>query len=146
MKTIAAILLLSCCALAQDKRAISRAEVGCGPQNEKYEVKTDESQHPAPTPEDGKALVYFVADGHLTSVFGFDEKWEGAVDGGRYFFVPIDPGEHHVCAMLQSVLPRRGPSRLLKKVRLASDSSPVALVLCCESIFSGCFCSAARPN
>ena len=107
MKTIATILLLSCCALAQDKRAISRAEVGCGPQDEKYEVKTDESQHPAPTPEDGKALIYFVADGHLTSVFGFDEKWEGAVEGGRYFFVPVEPGEHHICAMLQSLMTRR---------------------------------------
>jgi hypothetical protein len=109
MKTIAAILLLSCCVLAQDKRAISRAEVGCGQQGVKYEVKTDESQHPAPTPEDGKALIYFVADGHLTSIFGFDEKWEGAVDDGRYFFVSIEPGEHHICAMLQSFLPLRGP-------------------------------------
>jgi len=92
MKTIAAIVLLSCCTLSQDKRAISRAEVGCGPQDVKFEVKSDESQHPAPTPEDGKALIYFVADGHLTSIFGFDEKWVGAVNGGRYFFVPIDPG------------------------------------------------------
>jgi hypothetical protein len=108
MKTIAAILLLSCCALSQDKRAISKAEEGCGPQDAKFEV-SDESQHPAPTPEAGKALIYFVADGHLTSIFGFDEKWEGAVDGGRYFFVPIDPGEHHICAMLQSFLPLRGP-------------------------------------
>lgn len=109
MKTTTAILLLSCCVLAQDKRAISRAEVGCGPQDVKYEVKTDESQHPAPTPEDGKALIYFVADGHLTSIFGFDEKWEGAVDGGRYFFVSIEPGEHHVCAMLQTFVRERGP-------------------------------------
>jgi len=113
MKTIAAIVLLSCCALAQDKRAITRAEVGCGPQNVKYEVKTDESQHPTPTPEDGKALIYVVADGHLTSIFGFDEMWVGAVNGGinggRYFFVSIEPGEHHVCAMLQSFLPERGP-------------------------------------
>jgi len=92
MKTIAAIVLLSCCALSQDKRAISRAEVGYGPQDLKFEVKSDESQHPAPTPEEDKALVYFVADGHLTSIFGFDEKWVGAVNGGRYFFVPIDPG------------------------------------------------------
>ena len=109
MKTIAAMVLLSCFALAQDKRAISRAEVGCGPQDMKYEVKSDESQHPTPTPENGKALIYVVADGHLTSIFGFDEKWVGAVNGGRYFFVPIDPGEHHVCAMLQSFLPERGP-------------------------------------
>lgn len=41
-------------------------------------------------PEDGKALIYFVADGHLTSVFGVDEKWVGAVKGGRYSFVPTD--------------------------------------------------------
>jgi hypothetical protein len=67
--------------------------VGCGPQDEKFEVKTDGSHHPTPTPEGGKALIYFVADGHLTTVFGFDEKWEGAVDGGRYFFVPIEPGD-----------------------------------------------------
>jgi len=111
MKTIAAILLLSCCALSQDQRAISRAEVGCGPQDVKYEVKFDDSQHPTPTPEDGKALIYVVADGDLTSVFGVDEKWEGAVKGGRapstgaYFFVPTEPGEHHVCAMLQSSHP-----------------------------------------
>jgi hypothetical protein len=103
--------LLSCCAFAQDKRAISAAETGCGSQSAKFEVKT-ESQHPTPSPEDGKALVYFVADGHLTTPFGFDEQWVGAVDGGGYFFVPIDPGEHHVCAMLQSFVTRKVLSRL----------------------------------
>ena len=56
MKTVAAMVLLSCCALSQDKRAISAAEVGCGPQDVKFEVKSDESQHPVSTPEDGKAL------------------------------------------------------------------------------------------
>ena len=91
------------------KRAISAAEVGCGPQDVKFEVKSDESQHPAPTPEDGKALIYFVADGHFTSNFGIDGKWVGAVNGGSYFFVPIEPGEHHLCAMLQSFLAQRGP-------------------------------------
>jgi hypothetical protein len=109
MKKIAAIVLLSCCAPAQDKRAISRAEVGCGPPDVKYKVKTDESQHPTPTPKDGKALIYVVADGHLTSICGFDEMWVGAVNDAKYFFVPIDPGEHHVGAMLQSFPPARGP-------------------------------------
>ena len=115
MKTIAATVLLSFCsycAFAQDKRAISAAEVGCGPQDAKFDVKSDESQHPTPTPEDGKALIYVVADGHLTTIFGFDEKWVGAVNGGRYFFVPIGPGEHHVCAMLQSFLPDRSRPRV----------------------------------
>ena len=76
-------------------------------------MKSDESQHPAPTPEDGKAVIYFVADGAqgrtYTSVFGVDGKWVGAVNGGRYFFVPIEPGEHHLCAMLQSLLPHERP-------------------------------------
>ena len=70
-------------------------------------MKSDESQYSAPTPEEGKALIYFVADGHLTSPFGVDGKWVGAVR--RYFIVAIDPGEHHICAMLQSFLPLRGP-------------------------------------
>jgi hypothetical protein len=78
----------------------------------KYEVKADESQHPTPTAEDGKALIYFVADGHLTTAFGFDEQWVGAADGGGYFFVPIDPSEHHVCAMLQSFLTQEVLARL----------------------------------
>ena len=91
MKTIAAIVLLSCCTLAQDKTAISVAEVGCGPQDAKYEVKSDKSQHPRPAPEDGKALIYVVADGRLTTIFGVDGRWVGAVNGGinggTYFFV-----------------------------------------------------------
>jgi len=109
MKTIAAIVLLSCCALSQDKAAVSAAEAGCGPQDARFEVKADELQHPAFSPEDGKALIYVVADGHLTSIFGVDGKWVGAVNGARYFFVPIEPGEHHLCAMLQSFLSQRGP-------------------------------------
>jgi len=84
MKTIAAIVLLSCCALSQDKAAVSAAEAGCGPQDARFEVKADELHHPAFSPEDGKALIYVVADGHLTSIFGVDGKWVGAVNGGRY--------------------------------------------------------------
>ena len=38
----------------------------------KLEVKSDKSQHPTPTPEDGKALIYVVADGHVTTIFGVD--------------------------------------------------------------------------
>jgi hypothetical protein len=115
---------LSCCAFAQDKRAISAAEVGCGPQDAKFEVKSNESQHPTPAPEDGKALIYVVADGRLTTIFGFDEKWVGAVNNGSYFFVPIDPGEHHVCAMLQSLFPdRRRPRVSVHSLKAESGKS-----------------------
>ena len=29
---------------------------------------------------------------------GLDGKWAGANDRGTYFFVAVDPGEHHLCA------------------------------------------------
>ena len=114
MKTAAVILLLSCCAFAQDKVAISAAEAGCGPQEAKFEVKSDKSQHPAPTPEEGKALIYFIADGHLTTPLGIDGKWVGAVNDGKYFFVPVEPGEHHLCAMLQSSPAQKGLTRFAR--------------------------------
>ena len=111
MKTIGTILLLSflsCCSFGEDKAAISAALAGCGPQGKKFDVNTDGSQHPAPTPEEGKAVIYFIADGHLSNVFGVDGKWVGAVNGGGYFFVPIEPGEHHLCAKKLSFLPPGG--------------------------------------
>ena len=124
MKMIAAIALLSCCALAQDKVAISAAEAGCGPQDQKFEVNSDESQHPAPTPEDGKAVIYFAADAgarqgmvRISSIFGVDGKWVGAVNSGRYFFVSIEPGEHHLCARRQSFLPPGGPGVSVRSLK-----------------------------
>jgi hypothetical protein len=123
MKTIAAIFLLSCCAFGQDKAAVSATEAGCGPQDAKFEAKSDASQHPVPSPEDGKALIYFVADGRLTSPFGVDGKWVGAVNGGRYFFVAIEPGEHHICAMLQSFLPLRGPKVSVHSLKAESGGT-----------------------
>ena len=53
------------------------------------------------------AVIYFLAQGPA-SVFGVDGKWVGAVNNGRYFFVSIEPGEHHLCAMKQSRLPPGG--------------------------------------
>lgn len=57
MKTIAAIVLLSCCALGQDRAAISAAEAACGPQDAEFEVMPDDSRHPTQTPESNKALI-----------------------------------------------------------------------------------------
>lgn len=99
MKTIAAILLLSCWALGQDKSAVAASEAACGPRDLSFEVKADVSQHPTPTPENGKALVYVVQYERITSRFGVDGKWVGANHGQTYFFVAIDPGEHHLCAI-----------------------------------------------
>jgi len=89
--------LLSCCAFGQDKAAIAAAEAGCGPDDLEFSVTTDESQHPAPTPENGKALIYVVQKATGTFKFGADGKWLGALKGGTYFYASVEPGEHHLC-------------------------------------------------
>ncbi|HUI40682.1 MAG TPA: hypothetical protein VL523_01820 [Terriglobia bacterium] len=99
MKTLATMLLLSCCAFGQDKAAIAAAESACGPRNSQIEVTVDASQHSTPAPEAGKALIYVVQEDNIRSRFGVDGKWVGASNGLTYFLVPIDPGEHHLCAM-----------------------------------------------
>lgn len=101
MKTMAAILLLACFALGQDKGAVPAAESACGPREMKFQVKADASRHPTPTPENGKALIYVVQEDSISSRFGIDGKWVGANNGRTYFFVSIDPGEHHLCAIGQ---------------------------------------------
>jgi hypothetical protein len=100
MKTIVVtffLSLLSCCAFGQDKAAISSAEAGCGPDSTELSMTTDESRHPTPAPENGKALIYVVQRATGTFKFGADGKWLGALKGGSYFYATVDPGEHHLC-------------------------------------------------
>jgi len=111
VKTIVAILILSSYAIGQDNAAVTAAEAACGPRDLNFEVKADVSRHPTPSPENGKALIYFVAEGSLTSMLGLDGKWVGAVNGGMYFFIPIEPGEHHLCALDQKGVLQIGSRR-----------------------------------
>ena len=106
MKTIVTTLFLSflsCCAVGQDKAAIAAAEeAGCGPDDVEFSVTTDESKHPTPAPENGKALIYVVQKATGTFKFGADGKWLGALKqrlatGGTYFYTSVEPGEHHLC-------------------------------------------------
>lgn len=106
MKTMVASIflsLLSCCAFGQDKAAVSAAEAACGPSDVRFDVTTDKSKHPTPTPENGKALIYVVMqEAGGSSRIGADGKWLGALRGGGYFSASIDPGEHHLCAAAHS--------------------------------------------
>jgi len=104
MKSIVAILVVSCCflscgAFGQDKAAISAAEAACGPRDVGFNVTADKSQHPTPTPESGKALIYVVQRASGVMKFGADGKWLGALKGGTYLAASVDPGEHHLCTM-----------------------------------------------
>jgi hypothetical protein len=91
MKSLAAILLLllSANAIAQS----SSADSACGPAYVAFKVTKDKLQHPTPTPQDGKALVYLYGWGTLA----LDGKALGAVSQS-YSVLEVDPGEHHLCA------------------------------------------------
>jgi hypothetical protein len=99
MRTIAVLLLLSSCAFGQDKAAVSAATAACGPRNMAFEVTADESRHPTPAAENGKAVIYVVQGIPGTTRVGSDGKWLGALRRGTYLSVSVDPGEYHLCGI-----------------------------------------------
>jgi hypothetical protein len=82
---------------------------GCGPTNLEFDVNTDRGQHNIPAPDAEKATIVFLQDDagfgarpRPTTRFGIDGTWVGATHANSYFYVSIDPGEHHLCANWQS--------------------------------------------
>ena len=81
----------------------------CGPDKVTFNVTVVENRYTPTQPEQGKALIYFIRDDgmwdvnqHLTLKIGLDGAWVGAFKGDSYFFVSVEPGEHHVCASVHS--------------------------------------------
>jgi len=82
--------------------------VACGPEKMDFTVRL--ADPPAEEQlEPGKARVYFIQDSglwgdyeHFTLTVGLDGAWVGAYKHNSYFAVSVDPGEHHLCAKLQS--------------------------------------------
>ena len=102
-------LLFAASTCAQSQSAVVPA--ACGPSDISFKVKLDDSQHTLAQPEPGKALVYFIQDKGLQSFgiggtvetrIGLDGTWIGANKNNSYFYVYVGPGEHHVCANVQS--------------------------------------------
>jgi len=111
MKTVLAIFLLTCATLsrAQTAPVEQAAAPGCAKDDVKFEVKTDKRQHPFAKPDPGKAIVYFLQDDteflsvpRPTTRFSLDGAWIGATHTSSYFYVAVDPGQHHLCAGWQS--------------------------------------------
>ncbi len=122
MRVALAVLLLSASAFAQTKPAA--VPDACGPKNVFFDVKQDNSQHALVQPEAGKALVYIVdksglscgPDGWCVMRTGMDGAWVGAFKSAvsavrsrsstynSYFYISVEPGEHHVCVDAQSGL------------------------------------------
>ncbi len=119
MKIFIAMVLLAI-ALPSVGRAQSSGAasvLGCGAANVEFNVKTNNKQRPAVPPEPGKAHVYFLQDDadflsrpRPTTRFGIDGAWAGATHSSSYFYVTVDPGEHHLCASWQGFV-GLGPQR-----------------------------------
>ncbi|MGC2163293.1 MAG: hypothetical protein WA634_15400 [Silvibacterium sp.] len=90
---------------------LAQATAACGPQNIKFNVKTDH-QPPSFEPNPDKAIVImdesFAAAGNgfvePTLKVGLDGKWIGATRSNSWYAFPVEPGEHHLCINWQSHL------------------------------------------
>jgi hypothetical protein len=82
----------------------STATAACGPKDVVFDVKLDKSNYELARPSPGKTLVYFIQDGSSTGMIGMDGDWIGANRLHSYFSVSVNPGEHHLCASVHSII------------------------------------------
>ncbi|MGA8271851.1 MAG: DUF2846 domain-containing protein [Candidatus Sulfotelmatobacter sp.] len=110
--------------LAQDDAAAARTAAGCGPSGQLFNVQTTDVKHPVGQAEPGKALVYFFVDFVTapTMRVGVDGNWVGANNGKSYFFFPVDPGEHNVCAEWQSGTFKKSSERIGEAMHLMAEA------------------------
>ena len=134
MKSFIAIVMLAFPVMAQDPGAVAAA--GCGPNEVKFDVKTIKS-HPIALPESGKALVYFIEEVQQqimciggcpsTVKLGLDGTWVGANKGDSYFFLTVEPGDHHLCAGWQ--VQKNWTSRRLAATILTAEAGKTYVFL-----------------
>jgi hypothetical protein len=53
---------------------------------------------------------------------GLDGNWVGANEGKSYFFFPVDPGEHNVCAEWQSGTFKKSSERIGEAMHLTAEA------------------------
>jgi hypothetical protein len=133
MLALSLLIMLAVPLFAQDQATAARTAAGCGSDNVQFDVKTDKRQHPQGQVAAGKALVYvFEAErsdagtlkiGAVTTRIGLDGQWVGANHGNTYFYFPVDPGDHSLCANWQSTLGRI--SKLASAVSLTAETGQV---------------------
>jgi hypothetical protein len=107
MRTALFCLFLSLPAVAQNPSTDVTA--ACGSQKIAFVAHEGGAPIAPALPEAGKALVYFIQDNgeladdqHYTLKIGMDGAWVGAYKNNSVFTVSVAPGEHHVCANVQS--------------------------------------------
>lgn len=110
MRTALILFLLVLPAWTQENAGTSAPSPACGPNNVKFDVTLDKSQHAVAQPEPGKARVYFIQDrgpesfgigGAVEAMIGLDGVWVGTNRNNSCFSVSVERKEHHACADLQ---------------------------------------------
>ena len=112
-------LLLLCASLLGSAQALAKPAIlpdSCGDDKIQFDAKQEKVNPGLPALEAGKALLVFVETMpnemkvQTTTRFGLDGAWAGATKGDSYFAVEVKPGEHGVCASMQSA-----PNRMKKQ-------------------------------
>jgi hypothetical protein len=120
MKNLAVVLFCAGVAIAQNPASASRFRAACGNSSVQFEVKNEKKERPEKADKadksdngadaDSSARLYVVENLRAgcflcdtTTRIGLDGNWVGATKGNSYFSVSVEPGEHHLCADLQSV-------------------------------------------
>jgi hypothetical protein len=129
LASLAILLLVSSATPAAQSNSLGAP--GCGSEDVKFAVKTESKQHPMPSPEPGKALFFFLQDDakfdsrpRPTTQFGIDGTWVGATQANSYFYVSVDPGEHHLCANWQSFV-GAGPIRSTAALHFTAEAGKI---------------------
>jgi hypothetical protein len=109
LRVFVAVFLLSSPRLLSAQNQLGPVPSACGDLQVSMTVDLDKDSHTITQPEPGKALIYFIQDtgqaitvAYPTTKIGIDGKWVGANKKNSYFSIAIEPGEHHLCAAIQS--------------------------------------------
>lgn len=123
--SLMAVSVLPC--LGQDAAPAAPVRGGCGPAELHFDVKTDKKQHPSPSPDSGKALVFVFEDMERgpTMRVGVDGTWVGANKGKSYFYFSLEPGDHQVCTNWQSGTFKETSKRIGSALTLKAEAGKV---------------------
>jgi hypothetical protein len=84
----------------------------CGNEKVSFEIRLQKNAPaPPPTPDDGKARLFFIEKSEKPPAFigcmncrtdtryGVDGGWVGATKNNSYFYISLEPGNHHLCVV-----------------------------------------------
>jgi hypothetical protein len=99
--------LMAASMYGQDTGALAAAKAACGPGDPKFSVATAPPKG-VKAGNEGKALLYVLeVQDHVafcplgcgeTVKIGLDGAWSGATKSNSFLVLPVEPGEHHLCA------------------------------------------------